>query len=119
MIRRPPRSTLFPYTTLFRSRALGRESRHRGTTRSSAVDPSPGEGVMTRLSRREALRMLAGTGAVTALGPLVRSGAAPAAEVPRRGGQVAVGLSPEPAAFNPRRPHIEGDRGPHFGLSAS
>src|SRR3712207_7797341 len=24
MIRRPPRSTLFPYTTLFRSRALGR-----------------------------------------------------------------------------------------------
>src|SRR3712207_8488921 len=25
MIRRPPRSTLFPYTTLFRSRALGRE----------------------------------------------------------------------------------------------
>src|SRR5437868_11863578 len=25
MIRRPPRSTLFPYTTLFRSRALGNE----------------------------------------------------------------------------------------------
>src|SRR3712207_7397881 len=25
MIRRPPRSTLFPYTTLFRSRALGRQ----------------------------------------------------------------------------------------------
>src|SRR3954462_16042100 len=24
MIRRPPRSTLFPYTTLFRSRAVGR-----------------------------------------------------------------------------------------------
>src|SRR5688572_32230276 len=24
MIRRPPRSTLFPYTTLFRSRAIGR-----------------------------------------------------------------------------------------------
>src|SRR2546428_7219316 len=29
MIRRPPRSTLFPYTTLFRSRmALGAEPRH-------------------------------------------------------------------------------------------
>src|SRR5690348_18225433 len=28
MIRRPPRSTLFPYTTLFRSR--GAEVRHRG-----------------------------------------------------------------------------------------
>src|SRR3712207_7792035 len=25
MIRRPPRSTLFPYTTLFRSRVMGRE----------------------------------------------------------------------------------------------
>src|SRR5256885_8881746 len=28
MIRRPPRSTLFPYTTLFRSRAATRQSRH-------------------------------------------------------------------------------------------
>src|SRR2546430_4056787 len=26
MIRRPPRSTLFPYTTLFRSRAVGRQA---------------------------------------------------------------------------------------------
>src|SRR5256885_2409667 len=26
MIRRPPRSTLFPYTTLFRSRVMGRPS---------------------------------------------------------------------------------------------
>src|SRR6266516_7407935 len=29
MIRRPPRSTLFPYTTLFRSRRTRGESRHR------------------------------------------------------------------------------------------
>src|SRR3712207_8335172 len=28
MIRRPPRSTLFPYTTLFRSGELGRRYRH-------------------------------------------------------------------------------------------
>src|SRR2546430_16214409 len=28
MIRRPPRSTLFPYTTLFRSAALRRTARH-------------------------------------------------------------------------------------------
>src|SRR5258705_5877686 len=28
MIRRPPRSTLFPYTTLFRSQEPGRERRH-------------------------------------------------------------------------------------------
>src|SRR2546427_1661873 len=30
MIRRPPRSTLFPYTTLFRSRASGRAGRGAG-----------------------------------------------------------------------------------------
>src|SRR3712207_8080642 len=28
MIRRPPRSTLFPYTTLFRSEAHGRQEQH-------------------------------------------------------------------------------------------
>src|SRR5438034_4889909 len=38
MIRRPPRSTLFPYTTLFRSRLRVRKlSRHRGT-RARAVE---------------------------------------------------------------------------------
>src|SRR5437868_12078418 len=31
MIRRPPRSTLFPYTTLFRSQSPTRSSRHPGT----------------------------------------------------------------------------------------
>src|SRR3712207_7681730 len=30
MIRRPPRSTLFPYTTLFRSRVLGVPEQHLG-----------------------------------------------------------------------------------------
>src|SRR5687767_15225647 len=42
MIRRPPRSTLFPYTTLFRSRlphALGRGSR--GTGPPLVVGPPP------------------------------------------------------------------------------
>src|SRR2546427_4446207 len=33
MIRRPPRSTLFPYTTLFRSRAAGRAVAHGGGRR--------------------------------------------------------------------------------------
>src|SRR3712207_9451515 len=32
MIRRPPRSTLFPYTTLFRSRARSRAAAAPGTT---------------------------------------------------------------------------------------
>src|SRR5690349_23733541 len=29
MLRRPPRSTLFPYTTLFRSRVVAADARHR------------------------------------------------------------------------------------------
>src|SRR2546426_7101779 len=42
MIRRPPRSTLFPYTTLFRS---DREHRHRRRRQPELVDPGdhPGE----------------------------------------------------------------------------
>src|SRR2546430_3263133 len=45
MIRRPPRSTLFPYTTLFRSRertaggALAREKRQQGTQECFHVRP--------------------------------------------------------------------------------
>src|SRR3712207_8063428 len=33
MIRRPPRSTLFPYTTLFRSRCVGEVQDHQGGLR--------------------------------------------------------------------------------------
>src|SRR3712207_7879479 len=36
MIRRPPRSTLFPYTTLFRSNAAARVTVHEGKTSRSA-----------------------------------------------------------------------------------
>src|SRR5688572_31342391 len=35
MLRRPPRSTLFPYTTLFRSRAHGADAAHTVETRVS------------------------------------------------------------------------------------
>src|SRR5438105_9118277 len=46
MIRRPPRSTLFPYTTLFRSQALRRQADGRPAAngcgaRSPATSPSP------------------------------------------------------------------------------
>src|SRR3712207_6863124 len=42
MIRRPPRSTLFPYTTLFRSRAAERASRaSRAVARRAAARPRP------------------------------------------------------------------------------
>src|SRR2546422_4005665 len=40
MIRRPPRSTLFPYTTLFRSAPLA-GSKNRGSRFNSVVLPAP------------------------------------------------------------------------------
>src|SRR3712207_8690159 len=48
MIRRPPRSTLFPYTTLFRSLPLGDRSAAFGAAceaRGVIVRPFPGDGV--------------------------------------------------------------------------
>jgi peptide/nickel transport system substrate-binding protein len=50
------------------------------------------------------------------LGELVQCGVVAAAETPKKGGQVVIGLSQEPTVFNPLRPHIEVDRGVHFGL---
>src|SRR2546426_6892373 len=41
MIRRPPRSTLFPYTTLFRSVVQRRIGRHVGVARPVATDVAP------------------------------------------------------------------------------
>src|SRR5438477_6510723 len=52
MIRRPPRSTLFPYTTLFRS--LGRGPSHRSRTcprhRDTCAQPRPRDRKSTRLN---------------------------------------------------------------------
>src|SRR3712207_8563071 len=42
MIRRPPRSTLFPYTTLFRSLCLGHGSSSRTTSRPRSARTPPG-----------------------------------------------------------------------------
>src|SRR3712207_6998738 len=47
MFRRPPRSTLFPYTTLFRSEAAGRLRRHlrrRSARRAVVARDGPGAG---------------------------------------------------------------------------
>src|SRR5689334_24646295 len=41
MIRPPPRSTLFPYTTLFRSRAAGHGRQPAGDPREGARHPAP------------------------------------------------------------------------------
>src|SRR5256885_13215141 len=47
MIRRPPRSTLFPYTTLFRSRPTGRRGH-----REPAREPDPGAYILFMLVSR-------------------------------------------------------------------
>src|SRR3712207_8158562 len=44
MIRRPPRSTLFPYTTLFRSRARNSSGRRTTWRRPWARSPHPEQG---------------------------------------------------------------------------
>src|SRR3712207_8674392 len=47
MIRRPPRSTLFPYTTLFRSRT-GRTAAEHATSRVPVAAPTDAAGVVLR-----------------------------------------------------------------------
>src|SRR5690242_21254877 len=63
MIRRPPRSTLFPYTTLFRSPAPGRWHR-RPASRAAA----PADGPAGRRSRRTRPRPARPSGRVAAAG---------------------------------------------------
>src|ERR1043165_2853002 len=57
MIRRPPRSTLFPYTTLFRSRVRGRVDRRGGQLYRAdvevLVEGADGESVAARFERAE------------------------------------------------------------------
>src|SRR3712207_8390734 len=52
MIRRPPRSTLFPYTTLFRSQGEGHEVRvcTRGAEALSLVEQEPFDMLLTDVS---------------------------------------------------------------------
>src|SRR2546426_7204945 len=56
MIRRPPRSTLFPYTTLFRSRAARLEGRHAPPARRAAARLR-GRGRRSRPPRGHDLRL--------------------------------------------------------------
>src|SRR5256885_11476488 len=52
MIRRPPRSTLFPYTTLFRSQLVGALSRRAGAVRTAAGGPTGAERAAWAADRR-------------------------------------------------------------------
>src|SRR2546429_5150961 len=49
MIRRPPRSTLFPYTTLFRSSPISRFGQRFVTLTSRSLSPGPTAFVMSSL----------------------------------------------------------------------
>src|SRR3712207_7744950 len=70
MIRRPPRSTLFPYTTLFRSRSAASSSptttvgRHRSTADREFVHAGsqgpPRPWILGRQSRSQAVRLVPG-----------------------------------------------------------
>src|SRR2546425_6062499 len=62
MIRRPPRSTLFPYTTLFRSwpRSVCRQSRHASWTGRSSGGSSKPEAAGCAAHRIEALTVRKG-----------------------------------------------------------
>src|SRR2546429_5102991 len=56
MIRRPPRSTLFPYTTLFRSRQPGRGGQHARGRRAAA---GAGRGLVAQAQRPQGLEAAA------------------------------------------------------------
>src|SRR2546430_5529834 len=95
MIRRPPRSTLFPYTTLFRSRA-----RAAGVTTPTALDALPTAVVVS--APRCAVAPLASAAGLRA------GGARPPPRAPGTGGAPpdtarAVPASDTPASHEPRR----------------
>src|SRR3712207_7163787 len=50
MIRRPPRSTLFPYTTLFRSLTLASTEERLTVEQRAGVEPRAGTGAHVRLA---------------------------------------------------------------------
>src|SRR5687768_17653139 len=62
MLRRPPRSTLFPYTTLFRSQLLGQE----GVTSARVTEIPPGKTVSPlKFSLDEIVYVVEGRGLTT------------------------------------------------------
>src|SRR5256885_5753685 len=93
MIRRPPRSTLFPYTTLFRSlraRRLGRRLRSRaGGQERVRVGVGPGERAdqQDRKSTRLNSSHLVISYAVFCLKKKKRQATAPSRSTQRRGGE--------------------------------
>src|SRR2546425_914391 len=82
MIRRPPRSTLFPYTTLFRSPARCRDRGRSSPCRSAGARPAPS---VASLGRFEAVRGTERAGPTRRVSPArVTCGAGSGGQVPRR-----------------------------------
>src|SRR2546422_9371766 len=95
MIRRPPRSTLFPYTTLFRSGAADRAQALRGWRGGRAVLPEAGTRAAPRMGRDGGAALSVGPDGARDRG--TRRGAAPVDREP--------GVHrPEPAPGTRRRP---------------
>src|SRR3989475_12703461 len=108
MIRRPPRSTLFPYTTLFRSEP---PPRARSAAVSVPVPPAPASAVRWERRRVTLLRAVAGapglasplytSRAVQVLVEKVQSFGGQVEELSPGGVMAAVGLSPAEDAARP------------------
>src|SRR2546430_17339663 len=73
MIRRPPRSTLFPYTTLFRSQVLTEAGVPRGVVNLVSGD---GPGAGAPLSQHKDVPVISFTGS-TAVGRIIAEACAP------------------------------------------
>src|SRR2546425_8851812 len=86
MIRRPPRSTLFPYTTLFRSPHGAPPAAIRGRVRDDAQQPRPERPAWVVLLQLQERRQHAVLGCVVGVIGVAQHGARHAA----RGGRVAL-----------------------------
>src|SRR2546430_4791218 len=99
MIRRPPRSTLFPYTTLFRSRSgAGRALRRRSVSKLCRATPLLRDGGVA-----------GGCGVDAIGGPVLRRAAArPGVEHPPEGGEPRAPPPPDPPGGGAPPVHIGG-----------
>src|SRR2546430_9745619 len=104
MIRRPPRSTLFPYTTLFRSRVVDERSERRAGQRSGDLITRAGDARRVRdvhQHRHDVRRLERGAVLLPAHGP--EHPKAPRGEVARdRGADAARGSGDDDALIHGR-----------------
>src|SRR2546427_7664429 len=100
MIRRPPRSTLFPYTTLFRSRRFGRIHGHSSYTLR--------EGLTARDEAAALPASVLSARAAAAARPAGRGDSLPHGRRDRDGGRVPARVRGTAASGSPDRPAAHG-----------